>query len=1272
MNTLIKFAVVSLLLTNPIMASIEKPTDHSQYEILTEQILTSELLGNMRVESKTGIPRAIYSPQYKVQSDSPERMALSYLDSHIDLLRHENDLSEISYVRTIESLSGQRVQFMQTIHGYNVFKASIKVSLNHNDEVVFVTNGFQDIKTIRNSIKLDQETATLRALDHLDLETTPFLERSEIIVYPRPFKTGLYAYQVTIVPGGDHYGDWEILVDAENGQILRAEDKACYQHTLRESGSAWVFDPDPVTDAQAYYGGNSFSNFGDADNDSLTAHLQEVVLEDITFRDGQYRLEGPYASIIDIEAPYSGFHEQDSSNFYFTRSEDGFEAANTYYHIHETMQYLNDSLGFDIMPYQYEGGVTFDPRALNGDANAYFSSSTGWVAFGVPANSVDAAEDHAIVLHEIGHGIHDWATVGGLSQVDGLSEGLGDYWAQSYTRSLGKFAPGDPQYNYFGLWGLQPFGNPSLRVTDFPNHYPEGLGGEVHYDGQLWASTLMTIFDNIGRTATDTDCWEAISMTDMNTNQMDAAFAFLQADLDLYGGVNLPGIMPAFIDRGYLPGPLVARFDADVTGGEGPLSVTFEDLSFVYLAPISTYSWDFENDGIIDSNDPNPTHVYTEPGLYSVALTISDGTDSHTTIVDNFISVNDGVLVFDGREPGNFVRDYSGAFIYEELTEMGIPASYSNRLWSTLAGYDAVFISLGNLGEQGEDGTILGDKDITALVEYLTLGGSVYAEGGSLMGGVLMFGTGDHQAFWDLFGVATAEFNFVQHNLSVLEGQPGSVGENLTYNGSTQVNSWYIDDVSPNENGEVIFSEPGYGNVAIQSEGIHGQRTVYSAYSLANLIDGDLQNTRHQLLLNVLEYFGTPILSPAFSANVTSGHAPLLIQFSDVSGANPNVLSWAWDFNGDGVVDSEEEDPQWTYETPGNYAVSLTVENADTSRSIIVGDAIRVFDGESALQFHENDHSVLVNQQASLNAIFGLTVEAWIKPLDWGDEGDGDGRIVDKGYYRLFLNKDGSSTYPDSTLAVIIKHEDGTLSKASAHAHDIVLNEWQHIAVSYDGVDSELNIFINGVDRTLIYTAPSSIIKDNGDKDLFIGNSSNHSKGFQGLIDELRIWDMAISDTDINAHIDGYLAGTENGLAAYYQMNEAYGSMLMDGSSNGNHGSINHSTWEIGTDFVVPVSTEPEVQRPVDRLMVQSYPNPFNASTQIRYALPQATQVELSIFNLKGEEIYSRSAGQQTAGWYQFNWQGDNAHGETMPTGLYFFRVTTGSEAQTLKLLMIK
>ncbi|AAM07631.1 PKD domain-containing protein [Methanosarcina acetivorans] len=87
-----------------------------------------------------------------------------------------------------------------------------------------------------------------------------------------------------------------------------------------------------------------------------------------------------------------------------------------------------------------------------------------------------------------------------------------------------------------------------------------------------------------------------------------------------------------------------------------------------------------------------------------------------------------------------------------------------------------------------------------------------------------------------------------------------------------------------------------------------------------------------------------------FTANVTSGVAPLTINFTDQS---TNAESWAWDFNGDGIVDSTEQNPQYTY-YPGNYTVNLAVNNSAGSDTESKEDYIWVIGPYSTAVANEN------------------------------------------------------------------------------------------------------------------------------------------------------------------------------------------------------------------------------------------------------------------------------------------------------------------------------
>jgi outer membrane protein assembly factor BamB len=76
-----------------------------------------------------------------------------------------------------------------------------------------------------------------------------------------------------------------------------------------------------------------------------------------------------------------------------------------------------------------------------------------------------------------------------------------------------------------------------------------------------------------------------------------------------------------------------------------------------------------------------------------------------------------------------------------------------------------------------------------------------------------------------------------------------------------------------------------------------------------------------------------------FSADVTSGEVPLTVNFTD---ASTDAESWSWDFDGDGVEDSNETNPQFTYDEAGTYNVSLTVSNSEGSDTKTIVDYIAV------------------------------------------------------------------------------------------------------------------------------------------------------------------------------------------------------------------------------------------------------------------------------------------------------------------------------------------
>ncbi len=117
-------------------------------------------------------------------------------------------------------------------------------------------------------------------------------------------------------------------------------------------------------------------------------------------------------------------------------------------------------------------------------------------------------------------------------------------------------------------------------------------------------------------------------------------------------------------------------------------------------------------------------------------------------------------------------------------------------------------------------------------------------------------------------------------------------------------------------------------------------------------------------------------------------------------------------------------------------------------------------------------------------------------------------------------------------------------------------NEWVHIALVHD--DDILTAYKNGVEVNSLSSGSTVQPCDTGNPGcarpvLHFGgviNNPERNWTFNGQIDELQIWDTALSETDIRREMYRTLAGTESGLAAYYQMGDGFGTSVSDDSSN--------------------------------------------------------------------------------------------------------------------------
>ncbi len=229
-------------------------------------------------------------------------------------------------------------------------------------------------------------------------------------------------------------------------------------------------------------------------------------------------------------------------------------------------------------------------------------------------------------------------------------------------------------------------------------------------------------------------------------------------------------------------------------------------------------------------------------------------------------------------------------------------------------------------------------------------------------------------------------------------------------------------------------------------------------------------------------------------------------------------------------------------------------------------------------QHHSNDHVNLGNLGGALDGVQKFTIEAWLNPNDPDAIGGVFPGIFSKraggNGFALYIQASGSSN-PGAVTVLWL----GSINAGGITSTLLPPFTWTHVAFVFDGtqanVADKMKFYFDGVlqPSTFFLDANTVTTFPTNSHDAMIGtleSSSNHS--WLGCLDEVRIWNEALSASTISAQKDICLSGSESGLIAYYQFDEGIAggnnagvTNLPDMTSNGNDGSLSSSFALSGT-----------------------------------------------------------------------------------------------------------
>lgn len=369
---------------------------------------------------------------------------------------------------------------------------------------------------------------------------------------------------------------------------------------------------------------------------------------------------------------------------------------------------------------------------------------------------------------------------------------------------------------------------------------------------------------------------------------------------------------------------LVCNFSGTPTTVTAGNTVNFTDLSTG--GTITSRSWSFPGGSPSSSTVASPTITYNTPGTYNVTLTVTAGSQNATETKNGYITVvqsgGSGGFTYDFEACTNFAVDqFSPCTTYDGD---GSPTYGIQNVTFENSGYTGAFIAFNssatNPSLAGGNWDAHGGSKCGACFSAV-----LPAQGGSgpnndwFITPKINLESNSSFSFW----AKTANDSYGKDRFNVLISTT-----NNNISSFTKISTGTYTEAP------TTWTKYTYNLNAYNGQGVYLAIQCVSNDAFAFMIDD----------IEVLTTAGGTVTAPVanFTANTTSGCAPLTVSFSDQSSNNPT--SWSWSFAGASPSSSVSSNPTVIYNNPGIYSVTLTASNAGGSNTKTMTNYITVND----------------------------------------------------------------------------------------------------------------------------------------------------------------------------------------------------------------------------------------------------------------------------------------------------------------------------------------
>ncbi|MCF7919666.1 MAG: T9SS type A sorting domain-containing protein [Candidatus Cloacimonetes bacterium] len=764
-----------------------------------------------------------------------------------------------------------------------------------------------------------------------------------------------------------------------------------------------------------------------------------------------------------------------------------------------------------------------------------------------------------------------------------------------------------PQEIYFGRWGICFV---FTAYSDIEGGPEEICHGDDYYNG--YALFLEGSIDSDPLFA-DPEAGDYTLLPGSPCIDAGIAYFYYAGEILVYiGGDEFLGSSPDIGAFEYnYTGELISSFVSSEVYGYAPLAVQFTDLSSGN--PVS-WQWDFQNDGSIDSEEQNPAWTYTEPGTYSVSLTINDDEQrqSSTEYKYNYITAIE-------TNVHNITQD-----IWYETIQTSIDEATAD---------DVLIVEPGTYYEN----IIISGKRITlASLFYVTQDSSYISQtiiDGNQNGDVVTFEDGGYlleptfTGFTITGGGSGIRCNdsdpLISNTIIVGNSSSDLGGGFFCVNSDPQIESSIISNNSAPSGGTALYftssSNPIIKNTTItrNSSDNEDQETIFCSFN-ANLI-----------MVNCILWNDSPQEIVLWNSQTT-------IAFTDIAGGIEGIeifvaghVNWQ--------AGNIDEDPLFVDAEANDYHLQLE------SPCIDAGTAYFEYNGDVILNIGENDYFGTAPDMG--------VYERYYQPIVYGDIDDnGEVESYDASLILMYLVD--MDPIPEDP----VPWEEWRMERADVDlGGDIEALDAAYILQYVVQIITELPV-INGVrsleniititndDEYLYFKAEGSLISLEYQVKDFRNVKTDEAEVLSNCLYYENVGHLALVSAE---GVSGNILRI-----AYERTSSMVGSIVLEMNCNGYQEEIRYT-------FSDPL---PEVTQ-----LNSIYPNPFNPVTTIDYEIAAAGNVKIEVYNIKGQKVTVLMNERKEAGNYTMNW-----HADGMNTGIYFLRFTSGGYQKTSKVLLLK